>query len=29
MANEKANGIDVFPNEFYKEFWDLVGSDLL
>lgn len=29
MANDKAPGIDGFPYEFYKEFWDMVGSNLL
>lgn len=29
MANDKALGIDGFPYEFYKEFWDMVGPDLL
>lgn len=29
MANDKAHRIDGFPCEFYKEFWDMVGPDLL
>jgi len=29
MANEKAPRIDGFPYEFYKIFWDLVGSYLI
>ena len=29
MANDKTPGLDGFPCEFYKTFWDMIGPDLL